>query len=535
MKKIINLILVIVTVLAIITSVFTMPVSAANDTIISFSKNDVAVGDTVTVSVTVSVDSMYSTNINLNYDEDVLTYVSGASNGGAGLAQIVEFLSGESKKTYEVIFKAKKAGSCNISATGTVGSQKNENEMAEDVVLSGASANMSVKDLTLSTNADLSSITVSAGSLSPRFSKSTTSYVVNVKKSVEECKVWVTTVDYGATVEISGSPQLKVGANKRVITVTAPSGAQKEYVITVNRSNIDDVVSDTSSVESDDSDTSSETDSSDVSSSEESDSSEDATSSDIEEEQNPLETVIDGMPYIVIDKLSKISLPNGFKVAKKLYNGENIEIACDEERNYELFYLKSLYGVNPVPYTYDEEQNKFSRVQIITQGENKYIIAELPDKYILPNEYYNATANIGEFKVKCYASTSEELIDMYYIYCFFDGKYNMYRYDSIEGILQRSPEVMFIQSDSKEAAAVQEGKEDSFSARFNRLSGNSKTIVVCVLIAIIGVIVLIVLLIIKFIRRRASNDYNNQVRGQDFDDINISKNFEILTDDEENE
>jgi len=68
-------------ILVITASMFTVGVSAANDTIISFSKSKVNVGDNVSVTVTVSESKIYSVDISVSYDEKVLKYVSGASEG----------------------------------------------------------------------------------------------------------------------------------------------------------------------------------------------------------------------------------------------------------------------------------------------------------------------------------------------------------------------------------------------------------------------------------------------------------------------
>lgn len=502
MKKIFKIFTTVLIILAISVSVFAVPTFAASNTVIGFSKNQVTVGDTVTVSVTASVNSMYSTDISVSYDESVLTYVSGASSGGAGLVQIVEALSGENKKTFTLTFKAKKAGSCTISASGSVGA----GVPADDVGLSGAAATMTVKDVTLSSNANLKSLSVSAGSLSPRFSKSTTSYTVNVKKTVTDCKIYATTADEDAKVSVSGSSTLKIGANKRVITVTAPSGTQKQYTVTINRSDVDEP-----------------TESSSTSS----------TSSEPEEE-NPLETIIDGVSYQVVADISKASLPTGFNVGKKLYNGEDVSVAVDEEKNYEIYYLKTATGNELVPYTYDEEANAFEKVQIITQGENKYIVAEIPEDYTVPSSYYSTNGTIGDINTKCYVSTSAELADMYYVYCFFNGKYGMYRYDTVEEVLQRSPEFNLVTAGSDAVDAVTSGEEgNGFADRFASLSTNAKTIVVCLAVAFLGVIVLIVLLIVKFTKGRSYEDFDEEEDDDDFDNIKFNDNFEIISDEEE--
>lgn len=473
-----------------------IPASAAGNTVISFSKSSVTVGDTVTVTVSVSVSAIYSTEITVNYDENVLSYVSGASDGGAGVLRIVEAYSGENKITVPLTFKAAKAGSAKISVSGKVGA----GIPAEDVGLSGASATMTVKDVSLSSNANLKSLSVSSGSLSPRFSASTTSYTVEVKKSVTNCSIYATAAESGAKVSVSGSSALQIGANKRTVTVTAPSGAQKVYTITINRSNVDEPVSS----EVSDGDT------------------------------NPLETIIGGISYEVMADISGADLPNGFSVTKKLYNGQDISVATDKEKNYELFYLKSSTGTEYIPYTYDEQANVFQRVLIIIQGENRYIVSDIPEGFTVPEGFYLTDAVINDLEMKCYASDDEKLADMYYLYCYFDGKYGMYRYDNVEKVLQRNPEFELLGTGVAETIAA--GGVGNFLNRFKSLSTNAKTIVVCLILVCIGIVAMIVLLIVKFVSSRNHGDYDMKEDTGDFDSIRFNDDFEITdnTDAEDN-
>jgi len=489
MNKILKTLLSLAVMIVIIATMFTFSASAAGDTVISFSTKNVNVGDTVSVTVTVSEKKMYGANISIQYDEKILKYVSGAEGGG-GEVRIVKELSGESKKSFTVTFKAAKAGSCVISASGSVGA----GIPSTDVNIAGASATMTVKDVTLSANANLKSLSVSAGSISPRFSQSKTYYTVNVKKSVTSCKIYAETADSDAKVSVSGNSTLKIGENKRTVTVTAPSGAQKVYTVVINRSDID----------------------------EETVSSAESTTSESEEE-NPLDVVIDGMPYKVISNIKKIDLPKGFKVAKRLFNGKDVTVAVDGENIYELFYLKPANGENVVAYQYNEDENSFERVFIIQQGEKQYIMANLPEGYAIPEGYYETNANIQDMAVKCYASA--DIADMYYVYCYYGGKSGMYRYDSIEDVLQRSPELHLVKAGAKTDKKSQSG---NILSRFNALSTNGKTVIVCLVLGFLGIIALIVLLIIKFFR--SGKPKNSDDEDEQFNAIKLNENFEIVSD-----
>jgi hypothetical protein len=99
---------------------------------------------------------------------------------------------------------------------------------------------------TLSTNADLSNLTLSAGTLSPVFSSATTSYTASVANSVSSITVTPTASDANATIKVnnitvvsgnaSASIALNAGDNVINTVVTAQDGITvKTYSVTVNR------------------------------------------------------------------------------------------------------------------------------------------------------------------------------------------------------------------------------------------------------------------------------------------------------------
>ena len=101
-------------------------------------------------------------------------------------------------------------------------------------------------DRVLSSNADLSSLTISEGELSPEFASGVTNYAVVVGGNIESLTVTPTVSDTlasGLTVNgnsvssgsASGPVSLATGENAVSIVVTAEDGTQKTYAITVTR------------------------------------------------------------------------------------------------------------------------------------------------------------------------------------------------------------------------------------------------------------------------------------------------------------
>ncbi|WP_439883452.1 HYR domain-containing protein [Pontibacter sp. MBLB2868] len=95
-----------------------------------------------------------------------------------------------------------------------------------------------------SSNADLSSLAVDLGTLTPVFVSGTTAYSASVVYPVASVKITPTVADAKATVQVNGSSAtsgsavsvpLTVGANTITVLVTAEDGTQKTYSVTVER------------------------------------------------------------------------------------------------------------------------------------------------------------------------------------------------------------------------------------------------------------------------------------------------------------
>ena|GEM_PF-532234 len=96
-----------------------------------------------------------------------------------------------------------------------------------------------------SSNADLSQLLVSAGSVVPAFDPSVQNYTVSVANSTDTIQITPTTADAGATLKVndeavisghSSSPiQLQVGSNVISVAVTAADSTTKTYSVTVIR------------------------------------------------------------------------------------------------------------------------------------------------------------------------------------------------------------------------------------------------------------------------------------------------------------
>lgn len=491
-KSLIKIITILATVsVAVSCLVFT---ASASSTTISFSSSKPSVNDSVTVTVTVNADeNMYGTSFSVNYNPDVLRFESGDNaTGGAGVVNVVYSVSGKTKQSCPLKFTAIASGSCTVSVVNAMYASDNE------IAVGGSSATLTVADAAKSDNANLKSLSLSAGTLSPKFSASKTSYTAKVAKNVTECKIFATAADSGAKVEVSGTSALNEGKNVRTVTVTAPSGAQKVYTITITRSD-------------EEPEESSQT------------------------EPQPNETVIDGMPFTVLTDISGITLPNGFSADTADFNDTQVAVAKDTAGYYTVYYLKGADD-SCVPYLLSEDGKTFEKLKYAVFGNNTYIFADVPVGYKAPSGYYETTVDIGGFNIKAFAVTNTETgasdglnvsaadadySDFYYVYCFFNGNFSMYRYDSAENVLQRAPEFKFV----KEELEVKPG---GFGSRFASLSANAKIMVIGLIVALIAAAVLVVLLILKLVKGKESED--DIAFTSDFDEVAVSDGKEKYED-----
>ncbi len=84
-------------------------------------------------------------------------------------------------------------------------------------------------------NANLSSLSLSAGQLTPGFSPATISYTANVENAVTSVSVSASAAEAGATVAGTGTFDLSVGSNSITVVVTAPNGQTQSYSVNVIR------------------------------------------------------------------------------------------------------------------------------------------------------------------------------------------------------------------------------------------------------------------------------------------------------------
>lgn len=217
----------------------------ADNLCIALSDTTVKIGDTITVSVTVPAG--VSATVNLTYPTDLLTYSSASdtasANAGTVSMTIGSYGSSNKRSVGTVTFQAKSSGKATFSASAPIAG----NQEGDRVSVTGASASVNIKNETgddaengdnanKSSDNSLSSLTLSAGKLSPAFKYNITNYTAEVENNVTSVVVSAKANNENATVEsVKGGEKLVVGSNKIQIVVKAENGVTATYVVNVTR------------------------------------------------------------------------------------------------------------------------------------------------------------------------------------------------------------------------------------------------------------------------------------------------------------
>lgn len=216
-------------------------VRADNNVSISVSGNQ-EVGSTITVSAAVTAGGVYSGfDGSFSYDSNCLQLQS-ITSGNYAVSNFKT--SGNNFVEYDAtinsgsviavaVFTCTAAGSSSVTCVlDSLGPMDGSPDIS-----ASASASISITaPVPKSSNADLSSLAISPGTLSPSFSAGTQSYTTTVASNQSKITVSAVPADGKASVSLNGvQNSLAAGTNTVKITVTAQNGATKVYTITVTR------------------------------------------------------------------------------------------------------------------------------------------------------------------------------------------------------------------------------------------------------------------------------------------------------------
>lgn len=468
-----------------------VPVLAAANISVSVDKSNVKVGDTVTV--TLSITSGYGA-------QGILQKSSGVLGGSSDeLFTIGAGVGDEQKFSY----KATSVGTCTFSiqeplgdttdvyggtpsigvgsatVTVTSASSNNDSNSNKDNKDNSGNDNNSNKDNEnkeekKSSNASLGSLVISAGTLSPEFSAATKDYTATVDYSCSSLAVTANPADSKASVtSVTGNDSLEVGENTVSVVVTAEDGSTSTYNIVVTRRAEDDP-------------------------------------ENADKQDNWKKFDINGTEWTMVNDIPEDVVPEGFEHSKTVIDGLEYNTLHGTFGDITLVYLQSESG-NGL-FVYDAAQNaayEFVRIN----SESHFIVVLLPKVDDVPEGYNEVSLSIeGKGVATAYQTkaekTDDKTKDFYLVYAINDnGESGWYTYDSVDGTYMRT-----------ELSTPTVAQEENDTTKSELVPGIANKYLVLAAILVLIIIILLLLLIVSAVKNRKYKAMDYHDDDDDVDD-----------------
>lgn len=394
-------------------------VYAADSVSAKVTSHTVKIGETVTVTVTLSSNSdMGAQSIFVSYDPQVLELSTGGDiSGGGGRAQ---WIGTDTKKSvsFTLEFKTLKVGKSTISidTSASIISDMEEERMNINATAGSVTVNAPVS---YSADNTLKSLSISPGALTPAFASSIYDYTVSVGENDTKLTVSAVANHSKAKVSITGNTDLKPGSNTVTIMVTAENGEKRNYTIKVNKP-----VPETKPTEP---------------------------------TVNKTATV-DGVNYEIIEDYSSIHLPDNFAPTECDYNGQTVLAGKHSGNGITIMYLQAVDDKGKSGfYVYDTVSKTFSPYIVLGASQINYVVLSVSDSMEKPDGYRIVDMTINDMAVKVLKNGND---DFYLFYGMnSEGSTGWYSYDTKENTVQRYVEVSMT-DDNGETQASNESNSD---------------------------------------------------------------------------
>ncbi len=369
---------------------------------VSFSDPKAKVGEEISVSMKIraSGGNIGSAKIMLNYDPAYLEFAGGDyAEGGAGTIKVTGDTSlGKDVWAYTLKFKALAAGTTTITMDDSWEIYDDSQNMAS-LDHKGSSSITIEGDANSSINANLSSLKISPGILTPDFAPEITEYTTQVGGDCTKLTVSAATADSNAKVIISGNADLQLGENIVTCNVTAQDGTTtKEYTIKVDK--IEGAV-------------------------------------DYGQSTGILTANVNGEAYEVATTFDETMLPQGFISQTIGYKGQEVTAGVNEKSGLMILYLIGNNGSGDF-FVYDQASDQWSPFAQITTTEKAITVVPMGSDVVVPEGFAETTLELNGKKVHGWIWSG----DLEQEYCMVygmnaDGDKNFYRYDMKEKTIQR--------------------------------------------------------------------------------------------------
>lgn len=368
----------------------------------------VTVGSTISVTASVSSSRMYIIQGNITSSNNSVLSGSGSLYKKADLSVSENGFTSASKT---VQFTAKSEGTATIKLIDTgigitvddepisFSSSLTVKVVAKTNNTSSNSSSSSNENTTTtqepevkkSSEKNLSSLSVSEGTLSPKFSSGTTTYKVDLTSETESLTISAKAKDSKAKVSGTGKKELKIGENNFTVTVTAEDGSKKTYTISVYVT------------------------------------------------EKPTQFVKSGDQNLgILNDLSKTDVPKGFEKSTIKIDNKDVTALQNKDMGLTLLYLQN-EDESTGFYIYDVDNNKvLSKYQTVTVSGKTYVLMNAPDNLEAIQDLKTATIKIGDVELSGWKFEDEALSHYTLVYLMNEaGETQLYTYEDTEGTLQK--------------------------------------------------------------------------------------------------
>lgn len=361
MKKIISYSLVgLIAVLAFMSKV------SAGSVSVRTSSRSITVGSSVSITISpsdiVGRFSITSSNNNILsggtsnvwIEDDPITYNFSARNAGTATISVIPIDAADSNGDYTQI----------NTITITVNPRK--------VVI-------------LSTNNNLSGLSIDGATLSPEFNKDTLEYTTELEAGTEKINVSANVEDSTATISGNGEKEVSEGDNNIEVVVTAQNGTTKTYIIKATV-----------------------------------------------KEFNPIKVKIDNKEFSVVRNKKNLTPPNNYEETTVTINNEEVPAYKNKVTKYTLVALKNNKGVQN---WYVKEKDNYNLYKEYTFGNTILYPMELVDDDI-PEGYIKSEIKYNNETLVAYKVNDRSKYALIYGMNIETGEINIYSYDSKEDTVQ---------------------------------------------------------------------------------------------------
>lgn len=262
----------------------------------------------------------------------------------------------------------------------------------------GGSSTGNNPGVSLSSNSALSSLTVSAGTLTPAFDPAITEYTLSLPSQSDRLTITANPSDSRATVQGDGDISLQDGETSLSVVVTAEDGSAKAYTITVQVAQAPTLFLD-----------------------------------------------YNGQRLGVVKDVSQVTPPAGFAPAEPItYSGDTLPIWTDVSGKRTLVYLMDEKTSAQGFYLFSQTTGVQSPYLPILCGSVTYIYTDIPKELSSVPGLTPATVKAFGQTLNGWTYNDASLKDFCVLYLMDDaGSYGYYTYDSREETLQRFSGAVF--------------------------------------------------------------------------------------------